>query len=617
MALRILHVGKFFPPYLGGMEVFLADLIHEQRLQGIDAHALVHGDPLPEDPDWLQRVPVQFNLVFAPMALGFRAALAHAISKVRPDVLHLHMPNNSALWALTLPSARKMPWVVHWHSDVVVSNIKWSVALAYLLYRPFEQALLERAQQVFATSPPYLKASNALRRWHGKCEVVPLGIDLSSAPPAEPLPAALAWRADTRLRLLSIGRLTYYKGFETLVQAVATMPGVELLIAGEGELRASLEALIQKTTIAGMAPSVRLVGAVSDTEKHALLETCDVFCLASRERTEAFGIVLLEAMQHGRPCLVTDLPGSGMPWVVSQAHCGLHVPFEDINAWRSTIARLQHDAVLRNRLGQAGQKALHQYFSIGPCERATARHYRGLAPGRAISAVGQGLMVVISTHNNAADITHLLQRVRALVNAPVLVVDNRSTDATCHLAEQQGVHVLRPLLAMTPWGSLQTGIRHALAQGYASVVTIDAEGRYEVEELPTLLAAGNGTDMVVAYFAARNSLPRRAAWQWLRWVTGLGLRDFVSGFRLYNRAAMQVAASAEATLLDYQDIGTLLLMRREGINITEVALEMHTPKVDRSKIFRSWANAVRYVAASTLLCTSQIRLRSERTKPQL
>ena len=163
MALRVLHIGKFFPPYLGGMEVFLADLIHEQRRQGIDAHALVHGDPLAGDPEWVQRVPVQFNLVYAPMALGFRQALGSAIERVKPDILHLHMPNNSALWALTLPSARKVPWVVHWHSDVVVSNIKWSVALAYMLYRPFEQALLERAQQVFATSPPYLKASAALR----------------------------------------------------------------------------------------------------------------------------------------------------------------------------------------------------------------------------------------------------------------------------------------------------------------------------------------------------------------------------------------------------------------------------------------------------------------------
>ena len=123
--LRVLHVGKFFPPYLGGMEVFLADLIRAQHQQGIEAHALVHGDPLPDDPAWLQRVPVQFNLVFAPIALGFRAALAKAIDSFRPDVLHLHMPNNSALWALTLPAARKMPWVVHWHSDVVISDIKW------------------------------------------------------------------------------------------------------------------------------------------------------------------------------------------------------------------------------------------------------------------------------------------------------------------------------------------------------------------------------------------------------------------------------------------------------------------------------------------------------------
>ena len=599
--MRVLHVGKFYPPYRGGMEVFLADLIHEQRRQGIDAHAVVHGDPQPDDPIWVQRVPVQFNLVYAPMALGFRRAMGRTIDRLKPDVLHLHMPNNSALWALTLPAARKVPWVVHWHSDVVMSNIKWSVALAYMLYRPFEQALLERAQQIFATSPPYLQASTALRRWRDKCEVVPLGINLRRTPLAEPLAEPLQWRPGTQLRLLSIGRLTYYKGFETLIHAVSSLPGVELLIAGDGELRDTLEALITSVTPAGDPPATRLLGAVDDAQKHALLARCDLFCLASRERTEAFGIVLLEAMQHARPCLVTDLPGSGMPWVVSYARCGLHVPFEDVSAWRSTIARLQHDSALRARLGQAGRKALPQSFSIEPCERATARHYRGLAPGTQAAAATHELMVVISTRNNATDIAHLLRRVQALVKAPVVVVDNRSTDATCHLAEQNGARVLRPLLAMTSWGSLQTGIRHALAHGYSSVVTIDAEGRYEVEELPILLAARGQANMAVAYFAARDSLPRRAAWQWFRWVTGLDLRDFVSGFRLYDRAAMEVAASAEATLLDYQDIGTLLLMRRQGLHMAEVALSMHTPRVDRSRIFRSWANAVRYVAVSSLM----------------
>ena len=611
--MRVLHVGKFYPPYRGGMEVFLADLIQEQRRQGVDAHALVHGDPQPDDPTWVQRVPVQFNLVYAPMALGFRQALGSAIDRVKPDVLHLHMPNNSALWALTLPGARKVPWVVHWHSDVVVSNIKWSVALAYMLYRPFEQALLERAQQVFVTSPPYLQASNALQRWRDKCDVVPLGINLRGLPPAEPLETSLQWRPDTQLRLLSIGRLTYYKGFETLVRAVASLPGVELLVAGDGELRETLQAQIDSVTPPGSPPATRLLGAVEDAQKHALLAQCHLFCLASRERTEAFGIVLLEAMQHAKPCLVTDLPGSGMPWVVSHAHCGLHVPFEDVDAWRSSIARLQHDPVLRARLGLAGHKALQQHFSIGPCERATARHYRGIThDSHQLARSIHGLIVIIATHNNAGEISHLIKRVHALVNAEVLVVDNRSTDATCHLAEQHGASVLRPLLSMTTWGSLQTGIRYALAKGYASAVTIDAEGRYEVEELPTLLSARNQADMTVAYFATSNSRVRTATWQWFRWLTGLEMRDFVSGLRFYNRSAMEVAASGEASLLDYQDIGTLLLMRRQGLQVIEKALPMRSPRVDRSKIFRSWANAARYVSVSTLLSVAHSRLNRHR-----
>jgi len=607
MALRILHVGKYYPPYRGGMEVFLDDLLNEQRRQGIDAHALVHGDPLPDDPPWVVRVPVQFNLSYAPIALGFRTALNRAIDRIQPDVLHIHMPNNSALWALTLPGARKVPWVVHWHSDVVVSNIKWSVALAYMAYRPFEQALLERSQQIFATSPPYLQASAALKPWRDKCEVVPLGINLRAAAPDTPAASAASvqagsqWREGTQFKLLSIGRLTYYKGFETLIRAVSELPGVELLIAGEGELREELQALIERHRPGNGPPAVRLVGEVDEAEKHALLQACDLFCLASRERTEAFGIVLLEAMQHARACLVTDLPGSGMPWVVAQAQAGMHVPFEDIAAWRSAIARLQHDVDLRHRLGQSGARSLHRLFSIVPCTKTITRHYRVLTPGMRPAEVRDDLLVVISARNNEQDIARLIRRAQALAKAEVVVVDNRSTDATCHTAEQCGAKVLRPLLEMTNWGSLQTGLRYAQAHGFGTVVTIDAEGRYEVEELPALLSARGQADVVVAYFAQRNSFMRRIAWRWLRWLTGFELRDFVSGFRLYNRDALQVATSTEATMLDHQDIGTLLLIRRQGLRISEQPLTLHSPRVDRSKIFRSWGNAVRYIATSSLL----------------
>ena len=617
MSLRVLHIGKYFPPYRGGMEAFLADLIEEQRKQGIDAYALVHGDPEPEDPPWIQRVPVQFSLVYAPMAWGFRKALGEAIERIRPDILHLHTPNNSALWALTLPVARTVPWVIHWHSDVVFSNIKWSVALAYMLYKPFEQALLERSSQIFASSPPYLEASKALRDWHGKTDIIPLGINLNTTPAPSELPAELQWRSDTQLKLLSIGRLIYYKGYETLIEAVSAMPGVELLIIGEGELRADLEAQIAASTKPGTPARIRLLGSLGEADKHALLSECDVFCLASRERTEAFGIVVLEAMLHARPCIVTDLPGSGMPWIVAQSRSGLRVPYEDVHAWRSTIARMQHDPELRKRFGASGLEAIHRMFNIKPCERAIARHYRGLAPESAPIATHDGLMVVICARNQAEHIETMIGRVRALTpSAKVVVVDNRSTDATSHLAETSGAHVLRPLLAMTTWGALQTGLRYAHAHGYETVVTIDADSYYEIEELPTLLhAALNDQDasLTVAYFPNQHSLIRRLAWQWYRMLTGFKFQDFVTGFRVYRQAAIDVAISSEATLLDYQDVGTYLLMRDRGLQIKEVELRLTTVQTDNSSIFRSWGKAVRYFVTSSLLCLAHGRSKSRAT----
>ena len=157
------------------------------------------------------------------------------------------------------------------------------------------------------------------------------------------------------------------------------------------------------------------------------------------------------------------------------------------------------------------------------------------------------------------------------------------------------------------WGSLQTGLRCGLARGYETVITIDAEGRYEVEEIPALLAHRAAADVIVSYFPARNSWVRNLAWQWFRRLTGFGLRDFVSGFRLYNRAALQVATSTEATLLDYQDIGTLLLLRRRGMQVSELALSLRAAQTDRSSIFQSWRNALRYMAVSTLLCIAHAR----------
>ena len=601
---RVLHLGKFFPPHPGGMEVYLADLVEAQRAMGLEACALVHGEPLADDPPWLQRVPVQVSVVYAPIAVGYRSALRRAIRQYQPDVLHLHMPNNSVFWALTLGAARDIPWVVHWHSDVVVSRIRGALALAYRFYRPFEQMVLERARRVVAASPPYLEASEPLKVWRHKCAVVPLGLRV---PDAVPEPLHSAW-VPGKLRLLAIGRLAYYKGFETLIASVAGLPNVELLIAGGGELQASLQGQIDHQVKTGGPGAVRLLGQVSEAQKHALLAACDVFCLASRERTEAFGMVLLEAMAHGRPCLVSGLAGSGMGWLVAQTGSGRVCPPEDVASWQAAMVWMAEHPGERGVMGKAGQQAFLQRFTIGAGAAALEREYR-LAQGLSATATGEGkLLIVIPARNEAATIGALLRDLRAAGYAHVLVVDDLSDDGTGDIARAAGARVLRPVLGMGAWGGMQAGIRYGRREGFECVVTMDADGQHEVAELPALLQARESADVVIGAFPQRASLARRIAWGWFRALTGLGLTDLTSGFRCYSGAALRVLASSEATLFDYQDVGTLLLLRRAGVRIVEVPVLMNERVAGKSRIFNSWLSVGHYMAVTTLLCLSRWRV---------
>lgn len=608
---RVLHIGKYFPPMHGGMEAFLSDLVRQQRDCGLDARVLVHGDPCQDDPAWVTRVPVQAELVYAPIAFGFRRALARLLRDFRPQVLHLHMPNNAVFWALTLDSARHVPWVVHWHSDVVASRIRPLLAAAYRLYRPFERAVLDQAGAIVATSPPYLASSEPLQAWREKCSVVPLGMATAGMPADEgeasrtgDAVAATHWTPQ-RTRLLCIGRLAYYKGFETLIEAVCAMDGVELLIAGDGELNGELNRLIARLTAVGRPPAVRLLGKVSEGHKQALLASCDVFCMPSRERTEAFGMVLLEAMASGAPCLVSDLPGSGMPWVVEQAGAGRRVPLENVGAWREALRDVMREPQAWRAMGRAGRRQLQQRFSIAQCERGLRQVYAQVSLDFRPQPHLQRTLVVMPARNEAATVAQIVEELVRSGRYDVLVVDDHSTDGTGALAAQAGARVLRPVLPLGAWGGMQAGIRYALAQGYAAVITMDADGQHGVQQLPSLTARSAGADMVIGAFPERASRARRIAWHWFRWISRLGLTDLTSGFRHYNRRAMAVLASPEATLLDYQDVGTLLLLRRRGLHIVEVPVSMQSRVSGKSRIFSSWFKVGRYMAVTTVLCLSR------------
>jgi len=603
MNLCLLHVGKYFPPARGGMESFLADLIDEQHKQGLDAHALVHGDRLPNDPAWLRRVPVQTELIFAPIAVGFRQALAQAIEDIQPDVLHLHMPNNAVFWALTLPSARQIPWVVHWHSDVLVSHSQWKLRWAYGLYRPFEQAVLDQAERIVVTSPPYLEASAPLKAWRDKCDVVPLALQ-TQVHPSPGMEAASTWLPD-RLKVLAIGRLTYYKDFETLIRAVCASPLLQLQIVGAGELKGALQALIHQLTPHGTAAHVQLRGEVSDHAKHALLASCDLLALASCERTEAFGLVLLEAMAHGKPCVVSDLPGSGMPWVVTSSQSGRVLPPGQPKVWREALEALFSQPLPLAQWGRQGLEAVQARFSIQACTQLITAQYRH-AQTQPLPYGGQRPLLIVIPAKDEAETMGAV--VRALIEKGfhhVFVIDDHSSDGTGDIARAAGATVARPVLPLGAWGGMQLGIRYALAHGHEAVITMDADGQHEVAEIPVLLAAAGQADVVIGAHPARASAMRQLAWRWFRMIAGFELRDLTSGFRYYNRDAIGILAQDEATLMDYQDVGVLMLLRKAGLRLVEVPVSMNTRQVGRSRIFNSWFSVLRYMVTTTLLCLAR------------
>ncbi len=385
-ARRVLHLGKFYPPFAGGVESFHADLMNALHRRGLPVAALVH-----EHEPWghrevatswpypVYRARTYGRLLYTPLAPGYRRTLTRAIADFGPELLHLHMPNPSVFWALSLAAARRLPWLVHWHADVVASRHDRGLALAYRFYRPWEQRVLARSAAVIVTSPPYLQSSEALRPWRSKCHVVPLGIDPARLP--EPTTAELAraqvlWRSPGALRVLAVGRLSYYKGFDVLIRAAALVPEVQVLVVGGGERFGRLQRLVAQL---GLGQRVSLLGRRPEVERNALLATSDVFCLPSIERTEAFGVALLEAMRYGRAIVVSAIAGSGTGWVVRPEREGVGVTPGNSVQLAAALRGLQEAPELRERYGAAGARRFAEKFTMPAVAAEIARVYESLA----------------------------------------------------------------------------------------------------------------------------------------------------------------------------------------------------------------------------------------------
>jgi glycosyltransferase involved in cell wall biosynthesis len=218
---------------------------------------------------------------------------------------------------------------------------------------------------------------------------------------------------------------------------------------------------------------------------------------------------------------------------------------------------------------------------------------------------------VIPARNEAATVADVVRGVLLCVGCDVLVVSDCSTDETSSLAAAAGATVIDLPCRLGAWGATQTGMRYAQRNGYHTVLTLDADGQHHPAELPALLSEqrGCGANVVIGTCAQRLSAAKRLAWRYFRLLTGIGVQDFTSGLRVYDRRAVRTLASREASLLDYQDLGVLMLLRKKGLTLHETPTVMSPRHQGGSRVFSSWFMVSRYMLHTTVLCIAQLGVR--------
>lgn len=344
--MRIVHFGKFYPPEWGGIENVTEALAEEHCAMGHEVTVVCFTHEKHHNKEGNPRVirtkafttissqPLSLRYLFVAIRFGRRA-----------DVVHLHAPNLLASFA-SLFLSRRTKLLVQWHADIGGKGLLGKI------FSPLQCLMLKRAAIIACTSPVYADSSQALEKFSDKIQIIPLGI-----------PQKEIVRSENKYGeyILSVGRLVPYKGFDVLLKAISLAKKIpKTIIVGTGPLEGKLR---EQARELGVCSKVLFIGQVDEQELMSLYDNALFFCLPSINKSEAFGVVLLEAMRAGRALLTTDIPGSGVSWVNQDRITGRVAAISDPNDLASCIVDLLDDRNALDAYADASHERFLEHFT--------------------------------------------------------------------------------------------------------------------------------------------------------------------------------------------------------------------------------------------------------------
>ncbi len=277
------------------------------------------------------------------------------------DVVHLHYPFFGAAEYVRKPKNGRL--VVTYHMDTVGKGLKGLFFAWYAKY--IMPKVLSRADRIMSSSFDYLKQSAAAPLFfqnHSKFYEVPFGVDENKFYPHQN-------KNNQKIKLLFVGGLDfahYFKGLHLLLNALSQIDTryVEFVVVGDGNLRGMYEKM---TKHLGLNETVTFLGNVADVDLPKVYREADIFVFPSVDASEAFGLVVLEAMASGLPIIASDLPG--VRTLVRDGETGFLFPRGNVEELKKVLMKLLQDKNLREQFGRRARLDVNERYSLELFER--------------------------------------------------------------------------------------------------------------------------------------------------------------------------------------------------------------------------------------------------------